>query len=34
MQQYPSVRQKFRYFGVIAIDVIVTLESFWGFAHI
>jgi hypothetical protein len=34
MQQHQPVRQKFRYFGVIAIVTIVTLGLFWGFAHI
>ena len=34
MRPHPSVRQRFRYFGVIAIVTIVALALCWGFAHI
>jgi hypothetical protein len=34
MRQHSSFRQKFRYFGVIAIMLIVAVGLCWGFAHI
>jgi hypothetical protein len=32
--QHSSVRQRFRYFGVITIFLIVTVGFCWGLAHI
>jgi hypothetical protein len=34
MRQHSSVRQRFRYFGVIAMTLMVTVGLFWGLAHI
>jgi hypothetical protein len=34
MRQHSSTRQKFGYFGVIAVILIVTVALCWGFAHI
>jgi hypothetical protein len=34
MRQNLFVRQRFRYFGVIAIFLVVTVALCWGLAHI
>ena len=34
MRQHSSVRQRFRYFGVIAVILIFTVALCWGLAHI
>ncbi len=34
MRQHSSIRERLRYFGVIAIILIVTVGLCWGFAHI
>jgi hypothetical protein len=34
MRQHSSARQSFRYFGVIAIFLIVTVGLCWGLTHI
>jgi hypothetical protein len=34
MRQHLLVRQKFRYFGVIAVIVIFTVALRWGLTHI
>jgi hypothetical protein len=34
MRQNLSVRHRFRYFGVIAVFLIVTVALCWGLAHI
>jgi site-specific recombinase XerD len=34
MRQHSSVRQRFRYFSVIAMFLIVTVGLCWGLAHI
>jgi hypothetical protein len=34
LRQHLSVRQKFRYVGVIAVILIVTVALCWGLTHI
>jgi hypothetical protein len=34
MRQHGPARQKFGYFGVIAISLIVAAALCWGFAHV
>jgi hypothetical protein len=34
MREHSSVRQRFRYFGVTAMTLIVTVALCWGLAHI
>jgi hypothetical protein len=34
MRQHSLVRQKFRYFGVIAVILIFTVALCWGLTHI
>jgi hypothetical protein len=34
MRQNLSVRHRFRYFGVIAVFLIITVALCWGLAHI